>query len=52
LSLVFVVIMFFLSLATLATSFAAATLAKDTKIVDGNLVGINEIMWSERKSLA
>jgi hypothetical protein len=41
LSLVFVVIMFFLSLATLATSFAAATLAKDTKIKDGNLVGID-----------
>jgi hypothetical protein len=41
LSLVFVVIMFFLSLATLATSFAAATLAKDTKIKDDNLVGID-----------
>jgi hypothetical protein len=40
-ALVFVVIMFFLSLATLATSFAAALLAKDTEISNGNLVGID-----------
>jgi hypothetical protein len=40
-ALVFVVIMFFLSLATLATSFAAALLVKDTKISNGNLVRID-----------
>jgi hypothetical protein len=39
-ALVFVFIMFFLSLATLATSFAAALLVKDTEISNGNLVRI------------
>jgi hypothetical protein len=38
LALVFVAVLFFLSLATLATSFVAATLAKDTNVVNGNLV--------------
>jgi hypothetical protein len=38
LSMVFLVVMVFLSLATLATSFAAATLAKDTDVKDGILV--------------
>jgi hypothetical protein len=37
-SLVFLVAVFLLSLATLATSFAAATLAKDTNVVNGSLV--------------
>jgi hypothetical protein len=37
-SLVFVFIMFFLSLATLATSLAAASLAKDTDVKNGILV--------------
>jgi K+-sensing histidine kinase KdpD len=38
LSMVFLVVMVFLSLATLATSFAAATLAKDTVVENGVLV--------------
>ena len=38
LSMVFLVVMVFLSLATLATSFAAATLAKDTDVKNGVLV--------------
>jgi hypothetical protein len=37
-SLVFVFIMFFLSLATLGTSFAAASLAKDTNVKNGIMV--------------
>jgi hypothetical protein len=37
-SLVFLAIVFFLSIATLGTSFAAAILAKDTKLENGNLV--------------
>jgi hypothetical protein len=37
-SMVFVFIMFFLSLATLGTSFAAASLAKDTNIKNGIMV--------------
>jgi hypothetical protein len=41
LSLVFLVVMVFLSLATLATSFAAATLAKDTDVKNGRLVQKN-----------
>jgi hypothetical protein len=39
LSMVFLAVMVFLSLATLATSFAAATLAKDTEVKNGVLVG-------------
>ena len=38
-SMVLVFVTLLLSVATLATSFAAATLAKDTTVVDGNLVG-------------
>jgi hypothetical protein len=38
LAMVFLVVMVFLSLATLATSFAAATLAKDTDVKNGVLV--------------
>ena len=41
LSLVFLVIMVFLSLATLGSSFAAATLAKDTDVKNGSLVEKN-----------
>jgi hypothetical protein len=37
-SMVFLVIIIILSLATLGTSFAAATLAKDTNVENGNLV--------------
>jgi hypothetical protein len=37
-SLVFLAIVFILSLATLGTSFAAAMLAKDTKLENGNLM--------------
>jgi hypothetical protein len=37
-SLVFLVVVFLLSLGTLASSFAAATLAKDTNVSNGNLV--------------
>jgi hypothetical protein len=37
-SMVFVAIVFILSLATLGTSFAAATLAKDTNVENGNLM--------------
>jgi hypothetical protein len=37
-ALVFLAIVFILSLATLGTSFAAAMLAKDTKLENGNLV--------------
>jgi hypothetical protein len=37
-SIALVFVVFLLSLATLGTSFAAATLAKDTSVVNGNLV--------------
>jgi hypothetical protein len=38
-SLIFVMVIVLLSVTSLATSFAAATLAKDTNLVNGNLVG-------------
>jgi hypothetical protein len=38
-SLVLLAVIVLLSVATLGTSFAAATLAKDTNVVNGNLVG-------------
>jgi hypothetical protein len=37
-SMVFLAIVFILSLSTLGTSFAAAILAKDTELESGNLV--------------